>query len=566
MASQLGSPITPGGHAAFEGLLANEQQNRARGLQAMAMQQNQALAQQQLAQEQQRMAQNQGQFEAGLLAQQQDALARRTHERGMMEAEQGFAAAQAEKTRAWQDAQFQKMNELQLGLKKIDAQIEEAHLKGLTDLIRPLIERKAQFRKELDESAAKIGTVKALTGKTLDEQNSYLLNMRSALEKQQAIGKTSESNVALFGPTAVNRIMDAGKTASAEQNRSIFEEQAAKSGFTGFAKDVGTGFATGAALGTAGFTVGPLGLATTPTMALAGGLTAGLAHMLTPSGAQSAGQASSTQYPGYEFLKLNPSNWGVVSSGSGRTSDHAMFEGVVGPEVMTQKAVDRISDSLSTALKSMNLKNVDHTKLDTAVRSLLAGGDPTQAVQALTEAGAPVSTIHGLLKAIAGSFDMSANAELRTNWNDRLTQERVANSGMRSLGMESLDAEAAYNKVLSNLARKTANALENQISTPDTFTAALKLIERIQQGQQIRTLVPEERQLLERFGGNVEQMQGRQEAIRQGLEDIRREDERRIGIAGEMAGMADEDILRQILSESAGVKAGISGLEGLMRR
>jgi hypothetical protein len=441
MASNLGSAITPTGHQAYEGLLNQEQTNRAMGQQSMAQQQQMGLAQQQMQQDQdlaqQRMAQQQQQFDVGVNEMQ----IARQHELARDAAGRQFAVQQDETQRKWADSRYQKDQQFQLEIQRLDLLADQAKAKGQQDVFAKLIGMRQDFNKRKAANAAEISLVPMLMGKSKRQINEILSGYTQQIEQMMSSAQRDQELSKNFAPALRGAILND----SAESSREVFN---------------------GLYSTMERFNV-PIASA-----------------LLTPGLGTEKGMSDAGQLRGLEFMKLRPELAGNLYGGFNffKTGTGYMVEpdSKVDAATMSTMMQDRLVRGAIKTLKSMPLKNFDEKTAEQALRVAMSTGDKSQVASLATKAGVSPTTMRHLLSSISREFDTNNGEGAIKDWTQRSAQESERSRGQMSLIRAALDAEKESYDVVSNHARNAANAFETGADI-DSLAPGLDAVKRIMQ-------------------------------------------------------------------------------------
>jgi hypothetical protein len=437
MASNLGSAITPTGHQAYEGLLNQEQTNRAMGQQSMAQQQQMDMAKQQMQQDQDlallRMDQQRQQFDVGVNEMQ----TARQHELARDAAGRQFAVEQDQTQRKWADARYQKDQQFQLQIQRLDLLADQAKAKGQQDVFAKLIGLRQETNKRKAANAAEISLVPMLMGKSKRQINEILSGYTQQIEQMMSSAQRDQELSKNFAPSLRGAILGESSEASKMAFDPLFQAQMAAT-----SNPLSDQFYLG------------VGLNREKTLSDAG------------------------QLRGLEFLKTtaDTSIFSGLSPFNTRTA--GMVTDRVDAATMTTMMQDRLVRGALRTLKSMPLKNFDEKTAEQALRVAMSTGDKSQVASLATKAGVSPTTMRHLLSSISREFDPNNGEGAIKDWTQRSAQESSESSGQNSLWRSALVAEKDSYDVVSNLARNAANAFETGADL-DSLSPALDSIKRI---------------------------------------------------------------------------------------
>jgi hypothetical protein len=439
MASQLGSAVTTGGHQAFQDQVQTENANRAMGQQAMAQQQQMGMAQQQMQQDydisQQKMQQDAEQFGAS----REEADIQRQFQLKRDEKAFQVSAEQDEIHRKWADGRYQKDQQFQLELQRIDLLADQAKAKGQQDVFAKLIGLRQETNKRKASNAAEISLVNSLRGKTKRQTQEMLNSYAQQIEQMMSAAQHDQELSKNFAPTLRGSILGESSETSKAAFDQLFQAQ----------MDV---------------TTSPL---SQPDQLLFG---SGLNREKTLSDAG--------QLRGLEFLKLNASRYIFSGLSPFNTRTAEMAGDKVDAATMTTMMQDRLVRGAIKTLKSMPLKNFDEKTAEQALRVAMSTGDKSQVASLATKAGVSPTTMRHLLGSISREFDSTNGEGAMKDWTLRSAQESSESSGQNSLWRSALLAEKDSYDVISNLSRNAANAFETGADL-DTLGPGLEVAKRL---------------------------------------------------------------------------------------
>lgn len=528
MASNLGSAVTPTGHQAYEGLLNQEQTNRAMGQQSMAQQQQMGMAQQQMQQEQdlaqQRMAQQQQQFDVGVNEAQID----RQHQLARDAAGNQFAMQQDETQRKWADARYQKDQNFQLELQRIDLLADQARAKGQQDVLAKMIGLRQDTIKRKSANAAEISLVQSLRGKTKRQADEILNGYSQHIEQMMSSAQRDQELSKNFAPHLRGGILND----SAESSREAFN------GLYGTMER---------------FNV-PI-----------------VSALMTPGLATEKAMSDAGQLRGLEFMKLRPDvggnlmgafNWYKTGTGYMVEADSK-----VDAATMSTMMQDRLVRSALKTLKSMPLKNFDEKTAEQALRVAMSTGDKSQVASLVTKAGVSPTTMRHLLSSISREFDSNNGEGAIKDWTQRSAAESERSGGQMSLIRAALDAEKDSYEVVASLARNASNAFETGMDI-DSLAPGLDMIKRVIQNSSVGELAMAAPTLRKAGIG-----QNQIDQLGNYLGEYSNLEERLANATRGNENLAMEDALLPLLIQGGmgeaglgGLSAQIGGIEGLMGR
>jgi hypothetical protein len=526
MASQLGSAVTPGGHQAFQDQVQTENANRAMGQQAMAQQQQMGMNQQQMQQDydisQQKMQQDSEQFNAG----REEADIQRQFQLKRDEKAFQVASEQDEVHRKWADGRYQKDQQFQLEMQRIDLLADQAKAKGQQDVFAKLIAMRQDVNKRKASNAAEISLVNSLRGKTKRQTQEMLNSYAQQIEQMMSAAQHDQELSKNFAPSLRGAILGESSEASRMAFDPLFQAQ-----MDATSNPLSDQFYLG------------VGLNREKTLSDAG------------------------QLRGLEFLKTNADTSIFSGLSPFNTRTAGMVTDRVDAATMTTMMQDRLVRGALKTLKSMPLKNFDEKTAEQALRVAMSTGDKSQVASLATKAGVSPTTMRHLLGAISREFDSTNGEGAIKDWTLRSAQESSESSGQNSLWRSALVAEKDSYDVISNLSRNAANAFETGADL-DTLGPGLEVAKRLIQTNSLGELTAAA-PILRKAGIDQRQIDllSGYMGDSQGLED------RLLNATQGNVAIAMEDSLMPLLLQGAmgdvelgGLGAQIGGLERLLGR
>lgn len=528
MASELGSAVTAGGHQAFQDQVQTENANRAMGQQAMAQQQQMGMAQQQMQQDydisQQKMQQDVEQFNAS----REEADLQRQFQLKRDEKAFQVSMEQDEIHRKWSDGRYQKDQNFQLELQRINLLADQARAKGEQDVLAKMIGLKQDMIKRKAVNAAEVSLVPRLMNKTKKQVTEILSAYSQQIEQMMSAAQHDQELSKNFAPHLRGGILNESAESSREAFNGLYSTMER-------------------------FNV-PI-----------------FSALLSPGLTTEKGMSDAGQLRGLEFMKLRPDvggnlmgafNWYKTGTGYMVETDSK-----VDAATMSTMMQDRLVRSAIKTLKSMPLKNFDEKTAEQALRVAMSTGDKSQVASLANKAGVSPTTMRHLLSSISREFDSNNGEGAIKDWMQRSASESERSGGQMSLIRAALDAEKDSYEVVASLARNASNAFETGADI-DSLVPVLESLKRIGQNFSIAELSSISPQLrkagidqsqIDRLSGYFDESSNFEERLTRATQ-------------GNEA-LAAEDALLPLLIQGGMGDAGLSGLgiqigglEGLMGR
>lgn len=429
MASEIRSSVTPEGYAHLQNLLSREQGNRALGLQAQQQNMQGLLAMQEAGLEQQRMAQNQGQFEAGL-AEAQRGREHALNIMGMqhgyamseMEARNRFEASESKAMRDWNDQQTARQNRLQLSIEGLHAKRDLAVRNGEHQVAMQYANLAQQQMNQLSMLSASTAIAMNSVGKTEQQRKALIESTVDAIEKKhmaykQQIDLAQRSVGSHLGKDAVSDTDADAATFDDFNNRN-------NSGIMGAVRNISP-----MELSFEG--VGP--------------------------------KVRSGQLSGLQYLNLEPSMIAntVVGLDPTRTVRATAIQGEKSAEEMHDIIAGRQTDNMVKTLGEMGIKGIDEGKARKALQIAFAGNaDRAEVQKLLTEANVPLMTVKHLLGAAAEHYEKTGDGSEYQRLRAGLIGAQNDAPGQRSLESESFRKALDAHQIKRDMNRKAYNLFD----------------------------------------------------------------------------------------------------------